>query len=90
MTLRTALLVLVVLIPTAVVAQVDRAALTGIVHDASGAIIPAAFIKLTPSRAASSARSRQLRTGPIKSPVLWLANGSSRLARPDFRQSHKP
>src|SRR5687768_12008141 len=34
--------------PTAAGAQVDRAALMGVVQDSSGAIVPAAVIKLTP------------------------------------------
>ena len=48
MTFRHVLLLLVLLVPAAAFAQVDRAALTGVVHDASGAIVPAALIKLTP------------------------------------------
>ena len=47
MTIRPALLVLVLLVPASAFAQVDRAALTGVVHDASGAVVPAALIKLT-------------------------------------------
>jgi hypothetical protein len=56
MTTRRALLLLVLFVPTFAFAQVDRAALTGVVHDASGAIVPAALIKLTPWQAVSNAR----------------------------------
>jgi hypothetical protein len=42
------LLILAAVTPGGVQAQVDRAALTGVVHDASGASVPGAAIKLTP------------------------------------------
>jgi hypothetical protein len=35
-------------LPATASAQVDRAALTGVVRDASGAVVPAALVKLTP------------------------------------------
>jgi hypothetical protein len=48
MIFRNVLLLLVLVVPASAFAQVDRAALTGIVHDASGAVVPSALIKLTP------------------------------------------
>ena len=42
------LLLAVLCFPASGRAQVDRAALTGIVHDSSGAVVPGALIKLTP------------------------------------------
>ena len=43
-----AVLILVTVIPGVLHAQADRAGITGVVHDSSGAIIPGAAIKLTP------------------------------------------
>src|SRR5688572_33453764 len=50
MTTRLLAFILFVLLvcSAAVRAQVDRAALTGIVHDSSGAVVPGALVKLTP------------------------------------------
>ena len=46
--LTLAVLILVTVIPGVLYAQADRAGITGVVHDSSGAIIPGAAIKLTP------------------------------------------
>jgi hypothetical protein len=42
------ILLTILALPATGRAQVDRAALAGIVHDSSGAVMPGALIKLTP------------------------------------------
>ncbi len=41
-------LLIVLLVPRSAAAQVDRAALTGVVKDSSGAVVPGATVRLTP------------------------------------------
>src|SRR5687767_2879633 len=50
MTVRVLFLIFItsLIFPAVGSAQVDRAALTGIVHDSSGAVVPGALVKLTP------------------------------------------
>ena len=62
-------------------AQVDRAALTGIVHDSSGAVVPGASIKLTPI--AGGAEREVKATEDRRVPGHWSRLG--RVARRDRR-----
>ena len=59
--------------PTAGRAQVDRAALTGIVHDSSGAVVPGALVKLTPIAGGAEREVKATDTGVYQ--VTGLGSG---------------
>ena len=59
--------------PTIGGAQVDRAALTGIVRDSSGAVVPSALVKLTPVAGGAEREVRATDTGTYQ--VTGLGSG---------------
>ena len=65
MTFRLSSLILLTLLtfPPIARAQVDRAALTGVVHDSSGAVVPSALVKLTPVAGGAEREVRATDTG---------------------------
>jgi outer membrane receptor protein involved in Fe transport len=75
MTFRSLVFVLlaVIIFPASTLAQVDRAALTGVVHDSSGATVPGATVKLTPIAGGAERAVKATHTGTYQ--VTGLGSG---------------
>ena len=76
--------------PTISRAQVDRAALTGIVHDSSGAVVPAALVKLTPIAGGAEREVKATDTGTYQVTGLVSGEWLVEIAATVFRRSRRP